>query len=144
MIYPIKEWTSVNRGYRFGEKTFYCVHHLGVDHCVPVGTPVIAPCDCEIIYAGTGKQGGKTIWISFTDAVYGVLITRFMHLDKMMPKGKYCEGEVIGFSGNTGKLTTAPHLHTDISKGAVKIKDLNNFIDPEKYFNNWFFRQFCG
>lgn len=135
MIYPIKNWPTAKRGYRFGEKTFYSPHHLGVDHVIPIGTEIFAPCDCEIIYARSGVQGGKTIWISFVDSELGQLIIRFMHLDRMMAKGKYKEGEVIGYSGNTGKYTTGPHLHTDISLSKVKIKDFNNFIDPEKYFS---------
>lgn len=135
MIYPIKNWQSAKRGYRFGEKTFYNDHHLGIDHVVPIGTPIFAPCDCELVYARKNQQGGKTIWIFFVDSDQGTLIMRFMHLDNMMPKGKYREGELIAYSGNTGKLTTAPHLHTDISMGTVRIKKFKNFIDPEKYFS---------
>jgi len=135
MTFPLKDWVKAKRGYRFGEKTFYSSRHLGVDHIVPAGTEIFAPTDCEIIYSGRGLQGGNTIWVSFRDKKYGLLVIRFMHLKRPGCKGKYKEGAVIGYSGNTGLFTTCPHLHTDISRKKIIIKDFNNFIDPEKFFN---------
>jgi len=135
MLFPLKNWIKAKRGYKFGEKTFYSLRHLGVDHIVPAGTEVFAPIDCEIIYAGRGLQGGNTIWVSFCDKKYGSLVIRFMHLKRPGCKGKYKEGAVIGYTGNTGLFTTCPHLHTDISREKVMIKNFNNFIDPEKFFN---------
>lgn len=135
MIYPLKEWETIRRGYRFGEKTFYSARHLGVDHLVPIGTAVFAPCDCKIISAKAGREGGNTVHVSLADPQYGILVMRCMHLHKMSPPGKYRQGEVIGYTGNTGQYSRGPHLHTDISRQAVRIKDFNNFIDPEKYFS---------
>lgn len=135
MIYPLKKWKTAKRGYRFGEKTFYSPRHLGVDHIVPEGTPVFAPIDCEIVVAFRGPQGGNQVHVFFTDSQYGPLLMRCMHLkDLSRPLGKYKEGDIIGITGNTGKFTKGAHLHTDISKGELKLKDFSNFIDPEKYF----------
>ena len=134
MIYPLKNWETAKRGYKFGQKTFYSLHHLGVDHIVPEGTPIYAPIDCEIIFSGAGIQGGNTIWAKFSDEQFGILIMRFMHLKKMMTRGKYKEGDIIGYTGNTGKFTNGAHLHTDISLQKVQINSFKNFIDPEKYF----------
>lgn len=135
MIFPLKQWETARRGYRFGQKVNYTDHHLGVDHIVPEGTPIYAPVDCEIINAKQGKQGGNQTYVRFKDVEYGMLIMRCMHLkDLSFPVGSYKEGEVIGYTGNTGKLSTCPHLHTDISKEKVQINNFNNFIDPEKYF----------
>ncbi|MBU1164634.1 peptidoglycan DD-metalloendopeptidase family protein [Patescibacteria group bacterium] len=136
MIYPIKEWESTKRGYKFGEPTFYSAHHLGVDHIVPIGTSVYAPVDCEVTQSFNGVEGGNQVHVSFNDSDYGTLIMRCMHLRELAPKGKFKEGKVIGYTGNTGKYTKGPHLHTDISKGAVKLKEFGNFIDPEKYFSD--------
>lgn len=134
MQYPLKNWQSAKRGYNFGDKTFYSDHHLGVDIIVPEGTDILAPADSEIIFSKEGEQGGNTIWVAFQDKLYGYLVMRCMHLRKLTPKGKYQEGEVIGHTGNTGKFTQGPHLHLDISRGKVSIKDFNNFIDPEEFF----------
>ncbi len=65
MRYPLKNWRKIKRGYKFGEKTFYSEHHLGVDYIVPEGTPVFAPCDCEIIVSGNFPEGGNTFHASF-------------------------------------------------------------------------------
>ncbi|MFA6171925.1 MAG: M23 family metallopeptidase [Patescibacteria group bacterium] len=135
MIFPLKNWEKAKRGYRFGEKTFYSPRHLGVDHVVPAGTEIFAPADCEVIFSGCGAQGGNTAWASFRDKEYGTLVIRFMHLKRLSRKGKYKAGEIIGYTGNTGKATTCPHLHTDISRGKVNIRKFSNFIDPEKYFS---------
>lgn len=134
MLYPLKSWATIKRGYRFGEPTFYNAHHLGTDYIVPIGTPVYAPCDCEIIFSGVGVQGGNTIWVSWMDAAAGKLIMRCMHLKALMPKGKYQAGAVIGQTGNTGKYTKGPHLHLDLSRQKVNLKDFKNFIDPDQYF----------
>lgn len=136
MIYTIKEWEKAKRGYVFGQKTFYTEHHLGVDHIVPIGTQIYSPVDCEVINSMNGTDGGNQIHVSFQDAEYGTLVMRCMHLREMPSKGKFNEGMVIGYTGNTGKYTTGAHLHTDISRGSVKIKDFSNFIDPEKYFQD--------
>lgn len=134
MIYPLQNWKTAKRGYKFGEKTFYSLHHLGVDVIVPEGTPVLASCDSEIIFSASRPQGGNTIWVRFIDPELKTLIMRCMHLVALKPKGKYKEGQIIGYTGNTGEYSRGPHFHVDISKEKVLIKNFDNFIDPEKYF----------
>jgi murein DD-endopeptidase MepM/ murein hydrolase activator NlpD len=135
MTFPLKNWPTVKRGYCFGDKTFYSKHHLGVDLIVPEGTEVYAPADCEITVAENFPQGGNTLWVVFDDEDCGRLIMRCMHLQELKPLGKYAEGEVIGYTGNTGEYTDGPHLHLDISRHKVKLKNFSNFIDPEIYFS---------
>jgi putative endonuclease len=134
MQYPLKNWKRVKRGYGFSKKTFYSPQHLGADYIVPEGTPVFAPCGCEIIKTGNFPEGGNTIHVRFHCKKYGNLIMRCMHLEKMSPVGKYEAGDILGLTGNTGKLTTNPHLHLDISRGSVNLKDFKNFLDPDKFF----------
>jgi len=136
MIYPLKNWQEIKRGYKFGEKTFYSLRHLGVDYIVSEGTPIYAPINCQIIVSGNFPHGGNTINVSFDDSEYGKLVMRYMHLSKLLPKGNYNEGDILGYTGNTGKYTKGPHLHLDCSKEKVIIKNFNNFIDPDKYFAN--------
>jgi len=133
MRYPLKNWKKIKRGYKFGEKTFYSLHHLGTDYIVPVGTPVYAPASCEVFIIGDFPEGGNTVHIRFKNKKYGPLVMRFMHMSKMSPLGKYKAGDRLGFSGNTGKLTKSPHLHIDISRGKLDLKNFKNFIDPEKF-----------
>ncbi|HUD09141.1 MAG TPA: hypothetical protein VMQ48_03570, partial [Candidatus Saccharimonadales bacterium] len=67
---------------------------------------------------------------------YGPLVMRFMHLSKMSPLGKYKAGDIIGCTGNTGKITKSPHLHIDLSRNQLDLKNFPNFIDPEEFFSN--------
>ena len=134
MIYLLKNWQKIKRGYRFGVKTSYSLHHLGVDYIVPKNTPIYAPIKCKIIVSNEFPQGGKTVHVALDDHKYGRLVMRCMHLNKLLNKGSYNEGDIIGYTGNTGKLSTGPHLHLDISKDKVNFKNFSNFIDPDKYF----------
>lgn len=119
-------------GYRFDVPTFYNAHHIGVDYLAAVGDPLFAPFRGTVVEAFTGPQGGKTIWFKPSGTNE---IIRFLHLDKILvPKGaEVVEGDLIGRTGNTGKLTRGPHLHLDISKGSVVLAWPGNFIDPEEY-----------
>jgi murein DD-endopeptidase MepM/ murein hydrolase activator NlpD len=134
MKYPLKNWGKIKRGYRFGEKTFYSARHLGTDYIVPEGAPVFAPASCEITVADNFPEGGNTVHVRFRRRGYGTIIMRCMHLSKISPLRKYKAGDILGRTGNTGSLTTAPHLHIDLSRGKVDIKNFGNFIDPERFF----------
>lgn len=61
-----------------------------------------------------------------------------MHLHKPAKTGKYKEGSIIGYIGNTGAYSLGSHLHIDISKnGILNLKDLKNFEDPELFFSTF-------
>lgn len=134
MRYPLKNWKKIKRGYKFGEKTFYSSFHLGTDYLVPEGTPVYAPALCEIVKSGNFPEGGNTVHVKIRNSKYGLLVMRFMHLSQMSPLGKYKAGEILGRTGNTGKLTRGAHLHIDLSRKSVDTKNHSNFINPEIFF----------
>lgn len=132
IIRPLKNWFTLKRTYRHGDKTFYSDRHLGSDLLCPEGVSVFAPADGEIIVSDSFPQGGQTIHFKFTynNQIY---VMRCLHLSERMPLGGYRMGEKIGKTGNSG-LSTAPHLHIDMSHNKVDLKDFNNFIDPETFF----------
>ena len=129
-MFPLKDRKII--GYKFGEKTWYTAHHLGVDYLAKLGTPIYAPFDGKIVNTLVGEQGGKTVWFK---PEKDDCIMRFMHLSQIgCMKGDYVfEGKLIGLAGNTGSATTGAHLHLDISKNKVDIYNFSNFLDPEKY-----------
>jgi len=130
----IKNFKNLRRGYRFGQMTFYKTKHLGLDIIAPLGTPVYAWKDLGIINSLFGTDGGNQAYIRVSG---GKELIRIMHLQKKPLKGSYKEGEIIAYVGNTGKYTTGPHLHIDISKsGTLNLGNLANFEDPEEYFIN--------
>jgi murein DD-endopeptidase MepM/ murein hydrolase activator NlpD len=130
----IKDLFTLPRGYSYGQKTSYSGHHLGQDFTVKMWTEVFAPTDGEITNVVIGQQGGLTV--HFKDK-WGKT-WRFMHLVKSQGKEKFKEGQVICWSGNSGNQTTGAHLHVDISKGAVNIKDWTSFYDPLIYIKEKF------
>lgn len=126
-MYPLDNWKSLQRGYRFGDKTFYNDFHLGLDLIVPTGTNLYMPFD-GIVNKSTGKQGGLTATVH----IPGYTI-RFMHLLTIRQIGHVPVGAVFAETDNTG-LSTGPHCHLDISKGdTVIITDHTNFIDPDLF-----------
>jgi murein DD-endopeptidase MepM/ murein hydrolase activator NlpD len=132
MKYPIKDWKTAKRGYKFGVPTSYSDFHLGEDHIVPQGTQVVAPTDGRVVGVMYGKQGGNTVWFKMNN---GKLV-RFLHLSAFKCKMNQVmkEGQVLALTGNTG-LSTGPHLHTDVSKnGHLELNNHANFEDPDVTF----------
>ncbi|MDX7999465.1 murein DD-endopeptidase MepM [Xenorhabdus sp. Reich] len=82
--------------------------HKGVDFAMPVGTPVLAVGDGEVIVSKFDGAAGNFIAIRHGRQY----TTRYMHLRKLLvkPGQKVKRGERIALSGNTGR-STGPHLH---------------------------------
>ena len=101
-----------------GRKTQGLHGYNGVDLGTPVGTPVMAAADGSITVArDSGYNGGYGDYVVInhlngTQTVYG-------HLSSVnVSQGQaVVQGQVIGYSGNTGKSTGA-HLHFEI-RGAA-------------------------
>jgi murein DD-endopeptidase MepM/ murein hydrolase activator NlpD len=83
--------------------------HHGIDYAAPVGTPVHAVGDGEVIKAGYDDGGGYMLKIRHNS----VYMTTYMHLSryaKGIKKGSFVrQGDVIGYVGSSG-LSTGPHL----------------------------------
>lgn len=85
--------------------------HYGVDFKLPIGTPVYAPSEGTVTYAGYMRGGGYTVIINHK----GGYTTVYMHLSKFdVRKGQKVRiGQVIAKSGNTG-YSTGSHLHYEV------------------------------
>lgn len=100
--------------------------HHGVDFSLPIGSPVYATGDGEISLIRHNKISGYGNQIEVNHG-FGYK-TKYAHLSEIIVKSgqKVKRGELIGYSGNTGK-STAPHLHYE-----VKIDGRPN--NPVHYF----------
>jgi murein DD-endopeptidase MepM/ murein hydrolase activator NlpD len=104
-------WISSGFGYRNdpinGEKRF----HEGCDLVAPLKTPIIAPADGIVSYAGWSDGLGKMIEIEHG---YGYT-TRYGHtLQLFVNRGDVVKrGEVIAYVGSSGR-STGPHLHYEV------------------------------
>ena len=103
--YPItQQFGEVIQGVTFGDKP-----HTGIDYGCPMGTEILASCDGIVMassYDGSG-YGNRVILQHESRKA-----TLYAHLSKsiVVPAQEVKQGEVIGYSGNTG-YTTGPHLH---------------------------------
>jgi murein DD-endopeptidase MepM/ murein hydrolase activator NlpD len=85
--------------------------HTGVDISASMGTPVHAAADGVVDYAEYDRGYGRMVIIDHGNGTS----TRYAHLSRfeVVPGQEIHRGEVLGFSGATGKVT-APHLHYEV------------------------------
>ncbi len=112
--------------------------HIGTDYATPIGTPVLAPRDGTVTKAGFSSDLGWFCHFEYVEK--GELFTaRFLHLKERVTVSKAEQGDVIGYTGNTGE-SDGPHIHIDIFKGDVRLSEINaqNWseltVDPELHF----------
>ena len=105
-----------------GEEAF----HKGVDISASMGTPVVAAADGVIYNAEYSSGYGRVVII---DHGHGMQ-TWYAHLSRfeVIPGQEIRRGEVLGFSGASGKAT-APHLHFEVRMGGTP-------VNPYKYLMN--------
>lgn len=87
--------------------------HKGIDIACPVGTKVIAAAPGKVIFSGHMSGYGNLIIIEHEHGYR----TYYGHLNSMKVKLNQWvkQGERIGFSGKTGKVT-GPHLHFEVRR----------------------------
>jgi len=85
--------------------------HQGQDITVPTGTPIYAPANGIVKRAYYVGGFGNHIKLDHGEGFTSL----FAHLSKIKVKygQKVKRGDIIGYSGNTGR-STAPHLHYEI------------------------------
>jgi murein DD-endopeptidase MepM/ murein hydrolase activator NlpD len=102
-----------------GEGEAHNEFHKGVDISAVMGTSVHAAADGVVEYAANVGDGyGKMVVIDHGNG----LQTRYAHLSKfeVIPGQEIRRGEILGFSGNTGRVTS-PHLHYEVRRGGVAV-----------------------
>lgn len=133
---PAIKPVDCNYGDRFGSRMHPILKirrmHNGLDMLANTGTPVYAPGDGKIEYAGWRGGYGKTIIINHG---FGYK-TLYAHLNDMeVKKGqKISRGDLIAHSGNTGKLSTGPHLHYEVKHNGIAVNPRNFIFDDVKLF----------
>lgn len=86
--------------------------HLGVDIVTKAKDMVFSILDGQVIYAGYTSQTGFMVIIQHKEN----LLSIYKHLDQFFPSigDKVYAGDEIGIVGNTGEITTGPHLHFEL------------------------------
>jgi len=107
-------------------------HHDGNDYSANTGTPVLATADGKVEKSQYSTNSGNYVLINHG---YGYK-TYYGHLSKRVVKrgDKISRGDKIGEVGNTGRNTTAEHLHYEVQFN-------NQAKNPKEYYfdysNNW-------
>ena len=102
--------------------------HYAVDLVVPKDTPVKATADGTVIFAEWTSETGYVILLEHSDGLLSV----YKHNTSLTKEqGELVKaGEVIAISGNSGELSTGPHLHFELWSNGYPI-DPTTFIDFE-------------
>lgn len=100
--------------------------HPYVDIAAPEGTAVNAIADGTVIYTGWSEETGYTIQVQHDSEIISI----YKHNNKLIKNigDKVKAGTPIALTGNTGSLSTGPHLHFELwYKGES--------IDPTHHIN---------
>ena len=111
---------SISESYNAKEK------HFGVDVVVAKDTPIKATSDGTVIFSEWTAETGYVIIIEHS---YGLISIYKHNASLTKSQGELVKtGEVIATAGNTGELTTGPHLHFELWSDGYPINP-TNFID---------------
>jgi murein DD-endopeptidase MepM/ murein hydrolase activator NlpD len=125
-IWPVKGWLTSIFGYRTSPFTGRRELHKGLDIATRSNTPIIAPADGLVVFAG--REGGFGNMI-IVDHGYGIT-TRYGHCSSLEAKlgDKVKRGDIIARVGSTGR-STGPHLHYEVAVNGVA-------VNPNRYILN--------
>lgn len=124
-IRPVQGPITSGFGERLSPFSGEPAQHNGVDIGAPTNTPVIAPAMGKVVAVKYNPNMGNVVKID-----HGFdFLTEYRHLEKaLVREGQSIKrGEIIGHVGNTGLLSTGPHLHYQVS-----INDRP--VNPQEFF----------
>ena len=86
--------------------------HLAVDIAVTEGTPVRSVGDGYVTFADWTGAGGYTIAVQHADGYLSI----YKHNARLLKRAgeRVRSREVVALSGNTGEITSGPHLHFEL------------------------------
>jgi hypothetical protein len=98
--------------------------HTGLDIAARINSPVRAAADGRVTFAGMDDQYGFLCEVNHGNR----LITLYGHCARVVVREEQLvkKGEIIAYVGNTGRVTTGPHLHFEVQKNGQP-------VDPRSY-----------
>lgn len=136
----------IDHGY--GDKVLYGTH-VGIDYGLPIGTPIIACSDGEVIAiyepGNAYYEGGTSIRIIHTtdNKDNPTILSIYAHLSQPMVSlfERVKRGQLIGLSGESNNFY--PHLHFQLMKpGTLDEMKMSNTYNPKKFAINGALRCF--
>lgn len=100
------------------------IRHYGVDLVAAPKESVLATLDGTVVFAGFDPNSGNVIQVQHRNGFLSI----YKHNELLLKEvgDRVVAGEAIALVGNTGKLSTGPHLHFELwYKGGP--------VNPEEY-----------
>ena len=91
--------------------------HFGIDLAVRAGTPLRAVGDGYVVFADWTHEGGFTIAVQHADGYLSV----YKHNQRLLKRvgDRVRSREAVALSGNTGEVTSGPHLHFELWRNGL-------------------------
>lgn len=101
------------------------IDHYGTDILAPADTPIMAVARGVVLFSDWTVESGNTIAIQHPHNI----VTIYKHNSTILKQnGDFVNaGEAIAVIGNTGTLSSGPHLHFELWYNGIP-------VDPENYF----------
>ena len=128
-IWPTRGYVSSKFGIRKSPFTGRQQKHTGIDIAAASGTPIIAPADGVVTFAGGLAGYGRAIVIT-----HGFGFKTFYGHNKKnsVKKGERVKrGQVIGYVGNAG-YSTGSHLHYEVLVNGTARDPLKYVLDEQR------------
>ena len=95
--------------------------HNATDFAAPIGTPIYAPADGVVTFAGWSSGYGRLTKIQHA---FGIE-TRYAHQNRLRVEAgqRVSRGDRIGDTGNSGR-STGPHVHYEIRVGGEPVNPM--------------------
>ena len=100
------------------------IKHYGIDIVLKEQTPLKAVADGIVLLSEWTIDSGHTVIVYHKDQLTSVY--KHNNLSKVKTGDYVKQGQVVALSGNTGELTSGPHLH-------FELWDSNGPINPEDF-----------
>lgn len=125
-LWPIEGRVASSFGQRQDPINGEGAFHAGIDIDAPIGTPIRAPADGDIVGASMVSGYGREVIINHGHDVSTV----FGHMSaiSVLPGQHVTRGQIIGFVGDSGR-STGPHLHYEVRVHNVP-------VNPHKYLRS--------
>lgn len=125
-LWPTQGYVSSKFGRRISPFTGRRQRHTGIDIAALRGTPIVAPADGVVTYAGKLPGYGRVIVLTHG---FGFKTFYGHNQRNKVRKGKRVKrGQVIGTVGNTGH-STGFHLHYEVLVNGTPVNPLKYIID---------------
>jgi len=117
-LYPVNG--TLTRGYEPNAR------HYGIDIATKADEEFKAVADGTVISSGWTVNSGYVIYVQHT----GGMLSVYKHGSELFKKDGdiVLKGEMLGIVGNTGLLSTGPHLHFELWKNGISVNPLNYLI----------------